>query len=152
LAISFALPAFAQQKDAVDPQIIEQLDALGKKFDEAWNNNDAVAVAAFFTEEAVLVNDSGPVYGRKAIEKSFVDFFENWRVINHVIKRDQYSPHMIGTAGDTAWSNGEWSLTLQGKEGSPIHANGYWSSVDVREGDAWKDGMQTWNRTPTPPA
>jgi uncharacterized protein (TIGR02246 family) len=70
LAISFALPAFAQEKDAVDPQIIEQLDALGKKFDEAWNNNDAVAVAAFFAEEAVLVNDSGPVYGRKAIEKS----------------------------------------------------------------------------------
>jgi hypothetical protein len=61
LAISFALPAFAQQKEAVDPQIIEQLDALGKKFDEAWNNNVAVAVAAFFMEEAVLVNDSGPV-------------------------------------------------------------------------------------------
>jgi uncharacterized protein (TIGR02246 family) len=74
------------------------------------NKNDAVAVAAFFTEDAVLVNDSGPVYGRKAIEKSFVDFFQGWRVNDHVTKRDQYSPHIIETSGDTAWSNGEWSL------------------------------------------
>jgi uncharacterized protein (TIGR02246 family) len=34
---------------------------LAKKFQEAWNNNDASALAALFTEDAVLVNDSGPV-------------------------------------------------------------------------------------------
>ena len=135
-----------------DPQLRQQLDAKSKKYDEAFNKNDAVALAAFFTEDAVLVNDSGPVYGRKAIEKSFVDFFQNWSVSDHVSKRDQYSPHIIGTVGDTAWSNGEWSLTLQGKDGSPIDLKGYWSSVDVREGDAWKDAMQTWNITPAPPA
>ena len=135
-----------------DPQLRQQLDAKSKKYSDAMNKNDAAAVAAFFTEDAVLVNDSGPVYGRKAIEKSFVDFFQDWRVNDHVTKRDQYSPHIIGTAGDTAWSNGEWSLTLQGKTGDPIQLKGYWSSVDVREGDAWKDRMQTWNITPAPPA
>jgi hypothetical protein len=31
LAISFAVPAFAQQKDTVDPKIAEQLSALSKK-------------------------------------------------------------------------------------------------------------------------
>jgi hypothetical protein len=36
LAISFALPTFAQQKETVDPQVIEQLKAqIGKKYDEA---------------------------------------------------------------------------------------------------------------------
>jgi hypothetical protein len=73
LAISFAVPAFAQQKDTVDPQIIEQLDALGKKFDEAWNNNDAAALAALYTEDAVLVTDTGPVYGREDIQKHYSD-------------------------------------------------------------------------------
>ena len=34
---------------------------LANKFQEAWNNNDASALAALFTEDAVLVNDSGPV-------------------------------------------------------------------------------------------
>jgi hypothetical protein len=87
------------------------------------------------------VNDTGSVYGRKAIEKSYADFFQQWRVSNHISKRDQYSPHIIGTTGEEAWSNGEWSLTLQGQSGGPIQVKGYWASVDVREGDAWKDRM-----------
>ena len=55
LAISFALPTFAQQKDTVDPQTAEQLSALPKKFVAAFNNNDAAALAALYTEDAVLV-------------------------------------------------------------------------------------------------
>jgi ketosteroid isomerase-like protein len=69
LAISFAVPAFAQQKDAADSQIRQQLDALGQKYDEAFNNGDAAALAATFTGDAVLVNDTGPIYGREAIER-----------------------------------------------------------------------------------
>jgi hypothetical protein len=42
-AIIFALPTFAQQKDTVDSQIDEQVT---KKFDEAFNNSDAAALAA----------------------------------------------------------------------------------------------------------
>jgi hypothetical protein len=38
LAISFALPTFAQQKDTADPQIIDQLNALSKKTNDAFNN------------------------------------------------------------------------------------------------------------------
>ena len=41
LAINFAVPTFAQQTNTPDPQLREQRDALGKKIDEAWNNNDA---------------------------------------------------------------------------------------------------------------
>jgi hypothetical protein len=31
-----------------DPQLTEQLDALSEKFDEAYNNNDAAALAALW--------------------------------------------------------------------------------------------------------
>jgi len=31
------------------------------------------AVAAFFTEDAIFVTDTGPLYGPQAIEKSFAD-------------------------------------------------------------------------------
>jgi len=55
LAISFALPTFAQQKETVDPKIIEQLNAISKKVDEAVNNNDAAAYAALYTEDAIFV-------------------------------------------------------------------------------------------------
>src|SRR6516165_5714851 len=67
LAISVSLPAFAQQKRAADPQICQQLDVLGQQYDAAFNNGDAAALAGTFTEDAVLVNDTGPVYGREAI-------------------------------------------------------------------------------------
>jgi len=47
LAISFALPTFAQQKDTItDPQLVEQLKAIGKKTGEVFNKNDAAALAA----------------------------------------------------------------------------------------------------------
>jgi ketosteroid isomerase-like protein len=145
LAISFALPTFAQQTNAPDPQIIEQLDALGQKYDEAFNNNDAAALAATFTEDAVLVNDTGPVYGREAIELYYADLFQKLHFSNQMTESDQYCPHIIGTAGNEAWSNGEWSTTIQGQNFGPVHSKGYFSSITVREGDVWRKRMQMSN-------
>ena len=109
-------------------------------------------MAAFFTEDAVLVTDKGPIYGREAIEKHFADLFQIVHFGNHIDMADQYSPHIIGPAGNEMWSNGEWSLTLQEKTGDPIPLKGYWSEIFVREGDAWKVRMQIWNITPAPAA
>jgi ketosteroid isomerase-like protein len=150
LAISFALPIFAQQKDAADPQIRQQLDALSQKYDEAFNNGDAAALAALYTEDAVLVTGTGPVYGREDIQKHYSDLFKQVHFSNHISKRDQYSPHAIGTAGNEVWTNGERSLTYQvnGGGGGPIQLNGYWSNIQVREGDAWKTRMTMSNVTP----
>jgi len=150
LAISFAVPAFAQQKETVDPQIIEQLAARGKKIHEAWNNNDAAAVAATYTADAVLVTDTGLVYGREAIERYYADLFKQIHISNQFGKSDEYSPHIIGTAGNELWSNGEWSLTYRVNGGGPgpIQLKGYWSNIYLREGDAWKTRMGMSNVTP----
>ena len=149
---SFAVPTFAQQTNTPgsDPQIIEQLDALGKKFSEAWNNNDAAALAAFYTEDAVRVGITGPVHGREDIQKQISDLLKQIHVSNQFNKRDQY--YAIGTAGNEVWANGEWSSTDQGKSGGPIQLKGYWSVILVREGDTWKFRMETFNITPAPAA
>ena len=154
LAISFALPTFAQQTDAPDPQLRQQIVALAKKFDDAYNNNDATALAALYTEDAVEVTDQGPIYGREAIEKHFADVFQKVHVSNHLLTVDQNSPHSIGTAGNEMWETGVWSctITVQGQSGDPIQLKGYHSSIAVREGDAWKKRMITWNVTPAPAA
>src|SRR5215469_15521704 len=99
LAISFALPTFAQQTDTADPQQRQALLALAKKFEEAWNNNDAETLSALFTKDAVLIEESGPVYGREAIKKHYADLFQNVHFSNN---RTMYedpnsnSPHAIG--------------------------------------------------------
>jgi ketosteroid isomerase-like protein len=152
LAINFALPTFAQQTETPDPQLRQVADTQSQKFNEAWNHNDAAALAALFTEDAVLVNNTGPVYGRAAIEKQYAELFKQVHFSNHIGKPDPYSPHILGTAGNELWWNGEYNVTIQGPTGGPIQAKGYWTSSVVREGDAWKDRLQIWNAAPPPAA
>jgi hypothetical protein len=73
LAISFALPTFAQQKDAAEPPIVQQRDLLGiakaigqfgdlnRKLDEAYDKNRAAAVAALFTQDGLFAEPDGNV-------------------------------------------------------------------------------------------
>jgi ketosteroid isomerase-like protein len=139
-----------ERTNTPDRQLRQQVDAKIRKYDEAFNNNDAAAIAEFFTEDSVLVTNEGPTYGRDAIEKHFRDLFQNVRFSNHIAKLDQHSPHNIGTAGNELWGNGEWSLTLKEKTGDPRSLKGYWAEIYIHEGDAWKVRMQIWNVTPAP--
>jgi ketosteroid isomerase-like protein len=134
LAIGLAVPTFAQQKDAADPLIRQQLDALGQKYDEAFNNGDAVALAALYTEDGIEVTNTGPVYGREAIEKYYADLFQKEHFSNYLVKADQYSPHMIGTWGNDVWASGDWSCTIKGQNFGPVDLKGYWGATKVREG------------------
>ena len=153
LAISFALPSFAQQTNTPDPELRQALLALAKKFENAWNNNDAVALAALFTKDAVLVEQSGAVNGREAIEKHYAEVFQNVHFSdNHTMYNDpnSNSPHVIGTDGNMMWENGEWSVTWQAKGGEPVQGKGFHASIAVREDGVWKKRMVMVNVTPAP--
>jgi hypothetical protein len=71
LAISFALPTYAQQKDLADPQTTQKLLAGLKTDEEARNNNDPAAYAVQYTRDGVYIGEQGPVIGRQAIQKYF---------------------------------------------------------------------------------
>ena len=141
LASSFTLLTLAQQTNTPDPLLRAWLVALDKEHAEPWNKNDAAAIAALFTEDAVYVTGRGPVNGRQAIEKYFADLFQKMRFSNHLITVDQFSPHIIGTAGEEEWATGEWSLTIQGQNGGPMQLKGYWAAIKVREGYDWRIRM-----------
>src|ERR1700722_20168805 len=106
LAISFALPTFAQQKDTPDPQLREKLVAAIKKHTDALDKNDAVAVAANFTEDGVSVEQDGPTFGREAIQKLWADRFKEVQFSNNRVTVDEDSPHIIGTDGKQIWATG----------------------------------------------
>jgi uncharacterized protein (TIGR02246 family) len=147
LVIAFALPTYAQQKDVADPQTTQKILVLTKAYDEAFNNNDPAAIAAFFTRDAVFVTTEGPIIGRQAIQKWHTDLFQ-WCPKNHIGKVDGNAVHLIGTAGNELWATGEWSETGPGKNGEPIPIKGYWSATYVREGDDWKIRVDAGNTTP----
>ena len=158
LVISFAVPAFAQQKDTVDQRITQQRDLLGDanalgefgvlgiKEEEAFKENDASAVAALFTEDGVLVAPDGMSYGRQAIEKRYADTFRRWPITTFSSQRYQ-----LNAIDNAVWTVGVWWSTLQSETG-PKFEGGYWSAIYVREGDVWKIRMLSLIEHPAPPA
>jgi ketosteroid isomerase-like protein len=170
LAIDFALTTFAQQAsktedgsgvripDTPNPRLHQAIAALYKKYDEAFDNNDGSALAALFTEDAVLVTNIGTIKGREAIEEMYKDLFKQVHFSNQLTAIDQDSPRAIGTAGNEIWGIGVWSNTIQSKDCSPEDERGSWGSITVFEDGIWKNRMQILNitsapaETPSPPA
>jgi ketosteroid isomerase-like protein len=75
LAISIAVPILAQEQNTVDPEIRQQIEAAHMKFEEAYNKQDAAAIAALFTQDAVEVlaweTAGGLASGQQAIKKRY---------------------------------------------------------------------------------
>jgi ketosteroid isomerase-like protein len=105
-------------------------------------------LAALFTDDAVFVTDQGPIFGRQAIERWYTDLFQTIHFSNHSGTVDQNSPHSIATSDTEMWATGGWSVTVKGQSFGPVQAKGYYGAIYVREGDAWKKRMETWNLTP----
>jgi hypothetical protein len=82
LAIGFAVPALAQEQNTVDPEVRQQIEAALTKFDEAFNRNDASAIADQFRFDAVDVWAGAPEGG--------------WSLVNKRSRKDMRpSPHRV---------------------------------------------------------
>jgi ketosteroid isomerase-like protein len=71
--IGFVVPALAQEQNTVDPEVRQQIEAVLTKYEDAFNKNDAAAIAALYTADAVEVFEKeaagGAASGREAIEQ-----------------------------------------------------------------------------------
>jgi SnoaL-like domain len=119
LTISFALPASAQQTNQPDPQLRERLISRIKAHTDALDKNDAAAVAANFTEDAVSVEQDGTSFGREAIQKVWADRFQKVHFSNNVATVDEDSPHVIGTDGKQMWPPELGARPLRATIGDP---------------------------------
>src|SRR5262245_36882875 len=100
-------------KDTADSQIGDQINALIKTYAETVNSNDAAALAALYTKEAILVTPVGIVYGQQAIDKWHTEAFQR-HPKDFSATPDQHSPHLIGASGNAAWCTGSWGEAFQG--------------------------------------
>ena len=158
LATGFALPTFAQQKDPAEPPMVQQRDLLGvvkaidefgdlhRKLDEAYDKNDAAAVAVLFTEDALFVAPDGMFSGRQGIKTRHAETFQRLPIIDFNCSRERRHLDAIDNA---VWSAGQWASTSQSPTG-PVFAWGSWTATYVREGDAWKFRMLTLSEHPRP--
>jgi uncharacterized protein (TIGR02246 family) len=138
LMIGFTAPAITADLPG-DAKTLDGLIALGRKYQEAYNQNNAAALADLFTQDAMLVTPEGLASGRQAIERWYASEFQKWHAINHIVQGDT-----LKVSGQGAWAVGEWWTTLQGPNG-PVQVRGYYSGVYVLEGDTWKIRMSMYN-------
>ena len=128
------------------PRNLINSSKLWLKLDEAYNKNDAPAVAALFTKDASLVAPDGIYSGRRDIEKRYVETFQRSRIIDFDSRREHHDLNEIDNA---VWSAGQWAATLQGQKG-PEFAWGYWSAIYVQEGNIWEIRMLSLVEHPAP--
>ena len=142
LAISFALPTFAQEKEEATPflyravlarrELAQQLDPINSQWDEAYNKHDAVAVAAFYTAKAILVSPLGTFSGRDAIEKYFTDVFQRFNPSDQLGKISY-----VYAFGDDLCAIGGSTVTVN-QATRPIQGGSYLIRVYARVRDTWK--------------
>lgn len=145
LTIVSVQPALAQQTMKCDgpPDACRQLADFAAGWDAAFNKHDAVALAALYTPDAIIVSEEAIVHGREAIEKMWTDaFYAGWSSILNTVDQAQ-------VVGDMAWWVGDWSATGPGPNHSTQPFQGKWGEVLVRDGGAWKIRMNTSNTMKT---
>jgi uncharacterized protein (TIGR02246 family) len=133
LAIGFTVPAFAQEKDTVDPEVRQQIEAAQKKVDEAYNNHDAAALAALFTQDAVQVwlgwTGGAEASGQQAIEKRYaVDFASAPSAVRELVQ--------VYAIGNDICAIAEYKSMVW---------KGHIVTIYVREGDDWKIRLEYGN-------
>jgi ketosteroid isomerase-like protein len=141
LAISFALPTFAQQKDTVDPKRAQQIRALEMKWNEVFNRSESGALAALYTEDAVRVTPHGTFRGRQAIAKDYAEHdFQRYQSKNYVRKGDR-----VIAVGNEVRATGKWSCAFHDTDFRDKHIDGHYLWVLVREGDTWQIRRDTYD-------
>jgi uncharacterized protein (TIGR02246 family) len=134
LVISLALPTFAQQKDTVDPKIVEQIRVLTTKYEQAYNSHDPAAVAALYTEDGAFVTThNGVKHGREAIAKHCEKIeFQLWHANNLVKTIDR-----VIAVGDEIRVFGRWNCAFE-DDAYTRNVEGHYLWICVRQGDAWE--------------
>jgi uncharacterized protein (TIGR02246 family) len=82
LAIGVAAPALAQEQNTVDPEVRQQIEAVTKRREEAYNKYDAAAWAASYTQDGIDVwswlSEGGAAIGLPAIVKRYEAEFASY--------------------------------------------------------------------------
>ena len=128
LAVGIAVPVLAQEKDTVDPQVRQQIEAVVKKLEDAYDRYDAAAFAAGFTQYAVELSQGGMARGREEIEQRYAA-----DLASHPSKQS-FKLLQVCAVGDAICAISEF-----------FHYNtqtkGHYAAIYVREGDTWKIRM-----------
>lgn len=137
-AIAFLVSACAPPPSTLSEADLAAIRAAGDEFEEAGANNDWAAVAALYTEDAVLMPPNAPaVTGRASIQEVFGQF--------PTLTSMELTVDDIQGAGDVAVVRGSYSLAMD-IEGQMVEDSGKYLEVRRKQADgSWPITIDTWN-------
>jgi uncharacterized protein (TIGR02246 family) len=139
LGAFLAGPAFGEDAASI-------VQNLGQKWIKAYDAQDAAALAALYTKNAVLLPQGVdlPLNGEAAIRKYYGDAVKQ-PITNMSIKATEGQM----TGPDMGYGAGTWSADIPGQNGgAPTHIMGTFLSIVAHEGPDWKFQADTWNMMP----
>jgi len=122
-----------QEKNAIDPEVRQQIEAVLVKFDEAYNRDDQATIAALHTQDAVEVRSWGGTNylrtGRQAIATQYGNDF-------------RLNPKLVTKIGEVYPIGSDICVMVHLTVGT---LKGQAAKIFVREADTWKIGMAYLN-------
>jgi uncharacterized protein (TIGR02246 family) len=133
LVMSFVLPTFAQEQNAVDPEVRQQIETLLMKFGEAFNKHDPAAIAALYAQNAIRSESWGAEVGvgQQAIEKSYTGMLAS------------RPGEFVGQVVEVYPIGNDMCVITKDREGSLW--KGYKTWIRNRDADTWKIRMEYVN-------
>jgi uncharacterized protein (TIGR02246 family) len=125
-------PEAEQKRDTAAD--IQAINAGRDEFAAAFNSNNAAAVAAGYTDDAVLMFPDQPaIEGKQAIQAALEDYFkQNAAKITH-------TPLETQVAGDWAYERGNITETVTPKSGKTVEKSLKYLVILKRQADgSWK--------------
>ena len=133
-------PASAQTTDA-------DARKAGQSVLDAWNRTmvakDVLGHAALYTDNVIQITPFGIISGKPAFTKNMEEGFKSYTANPSTLE------HVVMLGPNIMLRSGTWSGTLATQNG-PMLGRGYWSDVDVRNGDGWQIQQESWSITPPP--
>lgn len=116
-------------------------------WEKAYNAGDAKAVAALYTEDALLLPPGAPgVHGRAAIQAFFIKDIAESKAAGAVFVVNRNTD--VGVSGSTGWESGTYTVTVKGA----VVDSGKFLSVSRKEKGKWLYLRDTWNSDAAPAA
>ncbi|QEG33503.1 YybH family protein [Bythopirellula goksoeyrii] len=131
LLVCHPIVATAQDAPATGSEVEQAVSESARQFVTAFNQADAKAIAALWTEDGEYIDEAGTrTVGRAAIEKQYADFFAN----NQGAKIEIAINAIQQVSPDSAIEDGHSQLTIA----SPAAvASGRYMAIHVKQNGQW---------------
>ena len=127
----------------------DELRSLDAELGQAIDAKDPVAIAAFYSDDAILMPTAEPVVRGK------VAITEEWK---HILAIPAFQNESklggveVAAAGDLAYTYGMYRSRLMGEDGKLVIEPGKWLTIWKKQpGDGWRIALETYNTDIPPP-